>query len=133
MLQITRQTEYAIRGLMELAEKSENGTPIRLKALAESCSVSEAFLAKIFQTLSQHDIVKSHRGVKGGFSLGREMKAISLLEVVQVCEGGIALNHCLRQVDPCNRLDSCKMSKVWAKAQAALDDALGNTTLADLV
>jgi len=132
MLQITRQTEYAIRGLMELAERDE-GTPIRLKTLAEACEVSEAFLAKIFQMLSQHNVVKSHRGVKGGFSLGRPPEEINLREVVDICEGGIALNHCLRKVDPCHRADVCKMSKVWGKAQAALVDALETTKLADLI
>lgn len=132
MLQITRQTEYAIRGLMELAQRDE-GTPIRLKTIAEACEVSEAFLAKIFQMLSQHNVVKSHRGVKGGFSLGRDIKEINLREVVEICEGGIALNHCLRKVDPCHRAEDCKMSKVWGKAQSALVEALETTTLADLI
>ncbi len=132
MLQITRQTEYAIRGLMELAAK-DNGTPVRLKTLAEACEVSEAFLAKIFQMLSQHNIVKSHRGVKGGFSLGRRSVDISLLEIVDICEGGISLNHCLRSVDPCNRKNNCKMSAVWSNAQTAMTDALGGTSLQDLL
>ncbi|HPF35976.1 Rrf2 family transcriptional regulator [bacterium] len=132
MLQITRQTEYAIRGLMELATR-DNDSPTRLKSLAESCEVSEAFLAKIFQMLSQHDVVKSHRGVKGGFSLGRDPKDITLREVVDICEGGIALNHCLRKVDPCQRAGECKMSKVWGEAQNAMTAALERTTLADLI
>lgn len=132
MLQITRQTEYAIRGLLELAERDE-GKPVRLKTLAEACDVSEAFLAKIFQTLSQHSVVKSHRGVKGGFSLGRDKSEISLREVVEICEGGIALNHCLRKIDPCPRADSCKVSRVWVDAQQAMTAALDKTTLADLV
>lgn len=132
MLQITRQTEYAIRGLMELAAR-DNGAPVRLKTLAEACEVSEAFLAKIFQMLSQHNIVKSHRGVKGGFSLGRRSADISLLEIVDICEGGISLNHCLRQVDPCNRRNGCKMSPVWARAQKAMTDALEGTNLKDLL
>ena len=132
MLQITRQTEYAIRGLLELAER-DNGSPIRLKTLAEACDVSEAFLAKIFQMLSQHNVVKSHRGVKGGFSLGRERDQITLREVVEICEGGIALNHCLRRINTCERVDDCKVHRVWDTAQAAMTKALDETTLADLV
>ena len=131
MLQITRQTEYALRGLMELAVR-DNGTPVRLKTLAEACEVSEAFLAKIFQMLSQHNVVKSHRGVKGGFTLGREQDQISLREVVDICEGGIALNHCLRKVDACDNAPDCKLSAVWAEAQTAMTRALERTTLKDL-
>lgn len=131
MLQITRQTEYALRGLMELSGR-DDGTPVRLKTLAEACEVSEAFLAKIFQMLSQHNVVKSHRGVKGGFTLGRERDQISLLEVVDICEGGIALNHCLRKVDPCGNKGGCKLSAIWADAQTAMINALDKTTLRDL-
>lgn len=132
MLQITRQTEYAIRGLMELVGRNQD-SPVRLKELADACLVSEAFLAKIFQSLTQKNIIKSHRGVKGGFSLGRDPSEITLFEIVDVCEGGIALNHCMRKVDPCNRSKDCSMSKVWQKAQSALEKALSETTLADLV
>ena len=132
MLQITRQTEYAIRGLIELAER-DNGTPVRLKTLAEACDVSEAFLAKIFQMLSQHNVVKSHRGVKGGFSLGRERDQITLREIVEICEGGIALNHCLRRINTCDRVADCKVHAVWETAQNAMTKALDETSLQDLI
>jgi len=132
MLQITRQTEYAIRGLQELCRLNENA-PIQLKIVAKECNVSEAFLAKIFQMLAQAGIVKSHRGVKGGFSLGRSAAEITLREVVEVCEGGIALNHCLREVDPCQDVGTCAVAKVWRKAQDSLTEALDSTSLADVV
>nr|MEE4268978.1 Rrf2 family transcriptional regulator [Candidatus Krumholzibacteria bacterium] len=132
MLQITRQTEYAIRGLQELARRQDD-TPVQLKVIAGACEVSEAFLAKIFQMLAQAGIVKSHRGVKGGFSMGRDPKDITLREVVEVCEGGIVLNHCLRKVDPCKDADTCAVAGVWREAQSALTGALDRTNLADVI
>jgi Rrf2 family protein len=132
MLQITRQTEYAIRGLQELARRQSNH-PVQLKSIAKACDVSEAFLAKIFQMLSQQNLVKSHRGVKGGFSLGRPSAEIPLREIVEVCEGGIALNHCLRKVDPCQDASNCEISKVWQTAQYALTEALNKTYLSDIL
>ncbi len=132
MLQITRQTEYAIRGLQDLTRRSGDA-PVQLKVIAGSCEVSEAFLAKIFQMLAQAGIVKSHRGVKGGFSLGRPADDITLREVVEVCEGGIVLNHCLRKINPCERKDTCNVTKVWSDAQDALTGALDRTSLADIV
>ena len=132
MLQITRQTEYAIRGLQELARLYDD-TPVQLKLIAGSCQVSEAFLAKIFQMLAQAGVVKSHRGVKGGFSLGRPADEITLREIVEICEGGIALNHCLRKVDPCQDAESCPVAQVWKDAQDAMTGALDKTTLADVL
>jgi len=132
MLQITRQTEYAIRGLQELARRNEDA-PVQLKVIAGSCEVSEAFLAKIFQSLAQAGVVKSHRGVKGGFSLGRPATEITLREVVEICEGGIVLNHCLRKVDPCQDVETCAVANVWREAQNALTGALDKTSLADVI
>lgn len=132
MLQITRQTEYAIRGLQELARR-DSEAPVQLKSIAGACEVSEAFLAKIFQMLAQSGIVKSHRGVKGGFSLGRPASEISLREVVEVCEGGIVLNHCLRHAEPCRNAEDCHVAKVWKEAQDALTGALERTRLADVM
>jgi Rrf2 family iron-sulfur cluster assembly transcriptional regulator len=132
MLQITRQTEYAIRGLQELARRND-ATPVQLKLIAGTCQVSEAFLAKIFQMLAQAGIVKSHRGVKGGFSLGRPADEITLREIVEICEGGIMLNHCMRKVDPCQDADTCTIAQVWRDAQDALTGALDKTTLADVL
>ena len=132
MLQITRQTEYAIRGLQELARRNADA-PVLLKVIAGSCEVSEAFLAKIFQMLAQAGIVKSHRGVKGGFSLGRPAVEITLRDVVEVCEGGIVLNHCLRKVNPCKDTETCAVAHVWREAQDALTGALDRTNLADVL
>ncbi len=131
MLQITRQTEYAILGLQELARRQDE-SPVQLKLIAGACKVSEAFLAKIFQMLAQAGVVKSHRGVKGGFSLGRPTEEITLREIVEICEGGIALNHCLRKVDPCQEAGNCAIAHVWREAQEALIGALEKTTLADV-
>lgn len=131
MLQITRQTEYAVRGLQELARR-DTGAPVQLKSIAQACGVSEAFLAKIFQMLSQQNIVKSHRGVKGGFSLGRPAAEITLRDIVEVCEGGIALNHCLRKVEPCDNRSSCEIGQAWKAAQDALLHALEKTHLSDV-
>ena len=72
-------------------------------------------------------------GVKGGFSLGRPAAEISLRDVVEVCEGGIVLNHCLRSVNPCKDAENCAVADVWREAQDALTGALDRTNLADVI
>ncbi len=131
MLQITRQTEYAIRGLQHLT-RLNGQAPVQLRVIAAECDVSEAFLAKIFQVLGQAGLVQSHRGVKGGFSLGRPASRISLREIVEVTEGGIQLNHCTRGDRSCKEVGHCSVAPVWARAQAALTDSLDSTSLADV-
>ncbi len=132
MLQITRQTEYAIRGLQELSRRN-GSAPVQLRLIASSCEVSEAFLAKIFQMLGHAGIVKSHRGVNGGFSLGREASDISIREIVEISEGGIHLSLCERGNQICKDSVGCRIAPLWAKAQNALTDTLECTSLADVV
>ena len=52
---------------------------------------------------------------------------------VEVCEGGIVLNHCLRKVNPCKDADTCAVAGVWREAQDALTGALDRTNLADVI
>ncbi|NCQ34893.1 hypothetical protein GW813_07440 [bacterium] len=65
--------------------------------------------------------------------MARDAADITLREIVEVCEGGIALNHCLRKVDPCQDVDTCQVAEVWRKAQKALTGALEETSLADVM
>jgi Rrf2 family protein len=83
--------------------------------------------------LAQAGIIKSHRGVKGGFSMAQDPRQISLRDVVEICERGIVLNHCLRKVDPCKDADTCTVARVWREAQDALTGALDRTSLADVI
>ena len=132
MLQITRQTEYAVRSMMALDE-CRGGKPVQLKALAETCHVSEVFLAKILQELVHAGVVKSHRGVKGGFCINRPSNDITFLEIVEICEGKIELNHCLSETSPCPDKANCNVAKVWENAQAAFVEVLKNTKLSDVL
>ena len=131
-MHITRAAEYAIRGMLYVA--SQNGRRrILVSEIASAEDLSPSFLAKIFQMLSQQNIVKSHRGVKGGFSLARNPEEISVREVVEICEGGIALNHCLRKVDPCQNAPDCSITRIWGRAQDCITQALEETSLADIL
>ena len=82
MLQITRQTEYAIRGLQDLARRNGDG-PVQLKLIAGSCQVSEAFLAKIFQMLAQGEGTFQDRARR----LGDETDSTHVREIVDFVLG----------------------------------------------
>ncbi|HDL01332.1 MAG TPA: hypothetical protein ENH23_03775 [candidate division Zixibacteria bacterium] len=66
-MQFTKAEEYGMLGVLFLSEK-EVGSITPLSEIAEAKEIPEKFLAKIFQSLSRASIVRSHRGVRGGFS-----------------------------------------------------------------
>jgi Rrf2 family protein len=90
-------------------------------------------LAKIFQDLSRGGILVSRRGAKGGFSLVRSLKDVSLLEVIEAIEGPIALQPCLDRREGCERMAACAVSDVIRLAQAEMVDVLSTTSLENLL
>ncbi|NMC44648.1 MAG: Rrf2 family transcriptional regulator [candidate division Zixibacteria bacterium] len=130
-MQFTKAEEYGIFGVVYLADQpADRITP--LSEISETQGVPEKFLAKIFQSLSRSGLVRSHRGVKGGFSLGRPADQISIREIVEEIQGPYFIAKCLHTKDICNRKD-CPINLLLQKAQAALIDVFEKHTVADLL
>lgn len=132
MLHITRKGDYAIRGMVYLAERPA-GTVCLLAEIAADVQVSKALLAKIFQQFAKGGLVRSSRGAGGGFMLGRPAEDISLLEIIEAVEGPILLNRCLLGEGTCSRQTACTVHPVWMEVQERMRSLLGDVTLKQLV
>jgi Rrf2 family protein len=131
MLHITRKGDYAIRGMVYLAMKPPDQMSL-ISEMAAAIDVSPTLLAKIFQNFSKVGLVKSYRGVGGGFMLGRPAEQISLLEIVEAVEGPIVLNRCLLRPGTCDRDAGCTVHPVWKELQEKMRDILGSVSLKHL-
>ncbi len=103
--------------------------------LSEICKeqdVPQSFMAKIFQTLSRARIIKSFRGVKGGFALARSPKDISMKEVMEAIEGPMNINICVSGYGDCHRENYCPATSVWKELQDSIEDILDNCNFEDL-
>jgi Rrf2 family transcriptional regulator, iron-sulfur cluster assembly transcription factor len=131
MLHITRKGDYAIRGMVYLATRPMDRMSL-ISEMASDIDVSQTLLAKIFQNLGKVGLVKSCRGMGGGFTLSRPAEEISLLEIVEAVEGPIVLNRCLLRPGTCDRDDGCTVHPVWKEVQEKMRSILGNVTLKQL-
>jgi Rrf2 family transcriptional regulator, iron-sulfur cluster assembly transcription factor len=131
MLHITRRGDYAIRGMVYLAERPV-GTVCLLSEIADGVDVPKALLAKIFQQFARQGLVCSSRGAGGGFTLGRPAEDISLLEIIEAVEGPIHMNRCLLAEGTCNRDTFCTVHPVWIEVQEKMRSLFGNVTLKQL-
>lgn len=131
-MKLTRGGEYGIRGMLYLAMQPEASVTL-LSEISTAQKIPESYLAKIFQALTKAGLVRSHRGFKGGYSLGRSSDKITVKDVIEGIEGPIALNHCAQKVSNCSEESRCKIQNVWKDAQDAMVGVLDGTTLADLV
>src|SRR5512138_237162 len=106
MMELTRKGEYAIRGIVYLAQQPP-GKIALISEIAEATDVPQTFLAKIFQSFAKLGLVQSFRGTGGGFLLGRSPSQITLRQVVEAVEGPIMPNRCLIAEGTCDRSARC--------------------------
>ncbi len=112
-MEITRETDYAIRCILYLSGKPEEINMIDV--IAREMQIPKSFLAKILQKLARASLVKSFRGVKGGFQLARLPEEISLLDVMEAIEGEVSLNVCALDRTLCGRSKTCPVHPVWVE------------------
>ena len=126
MITITSKSRYAVQALDELARLGAlpGGKPVPIAELSRRRQIPLQFLEQLFATLRRSGVLQSQRGVKGGYTFGRDPSEVSVLEVVQLLDGVVEPEH-----DP----GAEEASTVWKAAVAALREVLSGTTIADVV
>lgn len=91
---LTKSTEHALRALVYIKiQNNENKRP-GVATVAKEINAPAAFLAKIMQTLTKHNLLDSARGRGGGFFFNNNQTNISLYDVIHVMEGDESFNKC---------------------------------------
>jgi len=131
-MQITRQADYAVRAVLHLARM---GTDQRsaTSQVAQEQRIPPSFLAKIISQLSIAGLLHTSRGARGGVTLARNPKDISLLEVIEAIDGPIQLNECVGENGTCTFDEDCPLRPVWCEAQEELVAKLKKTNFAQLI
>ena len=131
-MQITRQADYAVRAVLHLARKG-NAERSATSAVAKEQNIPPSFLAKIISQLSIAGLLHTSRGARGGVTLARDPKDITLLEVVEAIDGPVQLNECVGSEGSCTFDGECPIKPVWCDAQEELVNRLKGTNFADMM
>ena len=91
---ISQTAEYALRAIVFLADHANE--PKTAEAIAAETRVPVGYLAKIMHSLAKEGVVSSQRGIYGGFTLSRDLKTLSVYDIVQA-------------VDPIDRITTCPL------------------------
>jgi Rrf2 family protein len=130
-MQFTKAEEYGIFGVMYLAAQPK-GKITPLSEISENQHVPEKFLAKIFQSLTRSGIIRSHRGVKGGFTMGRAPDKITVKEIVESIQGPYYISKCLTEPIEGQSPAMVSLRKLLERAQASLLKVFSSHTVKDL-
>ena len=115
MISITTKSPYAVRALAELA-RCGDAAPVPIGELARRRDIPVQFLEQLFAVLRRAGLLRSQRGVKGGYSFARPPHEITVLEVTELLDGPVGHDA----------------ESVFADAATAARDVLARTSIADV-
>jgi Rrf2 family cysteine metabolism transcriptional repressor len=132
-MKISTKGRYGLRALMDLAMHGRSGIPVFLSDIAKRQEISDKYLEQIATQLLRAGLVRTVRGRKGGYLLGKTDSEIKLSEIIEVLEGSICLVDCVNDPDRCQKSSVCSTRDVWTVLGNKIEEVLSGYTLADLV
>lgn len=126
MLQITRQSDYAIQLVSRLANL-KSSERLSLRQFSKESTISFLFLQKIARRLKQAGLIDSLKGSRGGYILKNSTKNISFKDIVEAIEGSCGVVDCVKGKHLCNKVKKCQNQDVWQKVNNDILKMLENT------
>jgi Rrf2 family transcriptional regulator, iron-sulfur cluster assembly transcription factor len=127
----SRSDEYAIRAMTFLA-RLPAGKLAGAREIAETEQIPMQFLWKILQTLAKKKLIRSFKGLRGGYELAQPAEKITIHMVLQANNGAGRLHGCVLGLPECSQDHACPLHEKWSAMRAGLVDMLESNTLADL-
>ena len=126
---VSEACTLALHTMVLLAQNEETSHTTR--QIADTFKASEAHLSKVLQRLHKAGLVRSVRGPRGGFRLGRPSDSVTLLDVYETIEGPLTVAQCLFGTPVC-RSKTCILGGLIERVNAEVRDYLSRTRLSDL-
>jgi len=138
-MRLSKKGEYAVRALIEIGLESglRPNSLIQISTVAQRTNIPEKFLEQILLALRNGGILKSKRGVEGGYSLAKPATDITLGEVIRLLDGPLAPIPCVSQTayEPCSCPDeaSCGLRMAMQQVRDAIATILDNYKLSRVI
>lgn len=130
---VSTRGRYALRVMIDLAEQNEEGY-VPLKSIVKRQGLSLKYLEAIMTSLVKAGLIKAVHGKGGGYCLIKKPEEYTISEILSVTEKSIIPASCAACLgEDCERKGDCRTFPFWEKLNAAVDECLTSTTLADLM
>ncbi len=133
-VKVSTRGDYASRALLSLALHGDATGPTTVRDLAERTGLPQPYLEQILLLLKSAGIVRSKRGVGGGYVLAHSPADISLAQIVRAVDGPISLGDFgePHTDGACDHEGQCVLLSIWSKVGDEMRERLENFNLADL-
>jgi Rrf2 family protein len=129
-MELSSKSEYALLALFELASCYDSGESLQIQQIADAQDIPKRYLEQLLASLRRGGIIKSTRGVRGGYVLAKDPRHMTVLDALKCIEGmDIASSE---DANTGRAKASGVIKHVWKEAQQALYSVLEGYTLQDL-
>jgi len=136
-VKVSTRGDYASRALLSLAlhAEVEGDAPTAVRDIAERTGLPQPYLEQILLALKGAGLVRSKRGVGGGYVLARPPEEISLSQIVSAVDGPIVAGDfgVPHENGACDHEGQCVLLTVWADVGEHMRSHLESFNLADMV
>jgi Rrf2 family protein len=129
---LSNSSKYALTAVLYLADKTDEDHKLMVKDLSAPTQVPKAYLAKLLQQLSKHNIISATKGPGGGYYLTDENKSLPVYRVIEVLDGKQRLEACVLGIAECNASHPCPLHDYVSPTRSALLSTLKKMTIGDL-
>ena len=133
-MKLSTKGRYGLRALIDLAQNSKE-TPVSITSISARQDLSERYLEQLMSMLKKAGLVESIRGAGGGYILAKDMKEISVGDVLRELEGSLEPVECagLEPDGGCRASDSCVTKYVWQRINESINRTVDEIMLDQLV
>ena len=131
-MKISTKGRYGLRILIDLATH-DTQKPRLVRDIAESQQISEKYISRLIIDLRRARLVRSVRGVKGGFFLARSPKEITLLDILETMEGTLSIVDCVMAPEKCTHNADCTARGIWQKLNDGIRELMRTITFEQIL
>jgi len=143
MLRLSKKADYALIAMKHLAQNASRaeartreggaGTAsASAREIAELYDIPIELLAKVLQRLVRTGLLASTQGTRGGYTLSRSPKSISLVDVIQAIDGPFTVTACSTEKHDCEQYSKCSVRDPLWQIRERIVAALGTVTLSEM-
>jgi Rrf2 family cysteine metabolism transcriptional repressor len=131
-MKVNTKVRYGLRAMLQIA-KHYGEDPLPISTIAKSQDISGKYLEQVVVALRKADLINSHKGVRGGYTLTRDPAEITLWDIISALDSHTALVDCVVDPSSCERSQSCLSHVIWKLLSQRMQEFWASYTLQDLI
>jgi Rrf2 family protein len=131
MFRLSKKADYALIAMKHLALSDEHASA-SAREIAGQYDIPVELMAKVLQRLARRDLLVSHQGTRGGYTLARPANRISVADIIQAVDGPVTMTACSTSDHECEQYSKCNVRDPLWRIKDRILQALGTCSLLEI-